>query len=79
VKLSISSRTGSSKAGRIGEGGGDVGGLSVGVLRSGTAELVDLNPMLTLGSAGLKQPRGEPGSNDGIDGVEQNVVEVETL
>jgi hypothetical protein len=32
--------------------------------------------MVTLGIAGLKGLGGEPGVNDGIDGVEQDVVEV---
>jgi hypothetical protein len=59
-----------------GAAGGGAGGLSVGVLWSGTIAPVLSDPIVTLGSAGMKGLGGDPGVNDGIDGVAGEVLEV---
>ncbi len=60
-----------------GAGGGAAGGVSAAVLWKGaTAPVVDTGTNVKLGTQGAKGIGGKPGSNDGIDGLAQDVVEV---
>ncbi len=62
-----------------GAGGGAAGGVSVAVLWKGAAAMapvVDTGTAVSLGAKGAKGIGGKAGSNDGIDGVAQDVVEV---
>jgi hypothetical protein len=55
--------------------GGGAGGISVGVLWTGeTAPVVDSATMTSLGMPGAKGMGGDPGTNDGIDGVAEDVL-----
>ncbi|MBK8997615.1 MAG: hypothetical protein IPM35_17945 [Myxococcales bacterium] len=59
-----------------GAGGGGAGGISVSVLWKGTAApTIDGSAKLTFGKKGTKGTGGKAGSNDGIDGVAQNVLQ----
>lgn len=60
-----------------GAGGGGAGGISVPVVWKGTAApTIDGSAKLTFGKKGNKGIGGKAGSNDGIDGVAQNVLQV---
>ncbi|MCL4756376.1 MAG: PE-PGRS family protein, partial [Myxococcales bacterium] len=60
-----------------GAGGGGAGGISVAVVWKGTAApTLDGSAKVTLGNKGTKGAGGKPGTNDGIDGVAQNTLEV---
>lgn len=59
-----------------GAGGGGAGGISVPVVWKGTAApTIDGSAKLTFGKKGNKGIGGKAGSNDGIDGVAQNVLQ----
>ena len=59
-----------------GAGGGAAGGISAAVVWKGAAApSVDTGTKVTLGTKGGKGIGGKAGSNDGIDGVAQDVVE----
>jgi hypothetical protein len=62
--------------GRGGAGGGGAGGISVGVLWRGESGPSILGNEYTLGSPGAKGIGGEPGVNDGIEGVAEEVLEI---
>ncbi len=62
--------------GNGGAGGGGAGGVSAGIVHKGTAPTVDSNTTITPGKKGAPGIGGKPGSNDGIDGLAQDVVEV---
>ena len=62
-----------------GAGGGAAGGISVAVVWKGAAALapsIDASTKVTLGALGTKGIGGKAGSNDGIDGLAQDVLEV---
>lgn len=69
---------GSGAAGGTGAaGGGGAGGISVAIVWKGTgAPNVDGGAKYTLGKKGLKGDGGKAGSNDGIDGLSQQSLEV---
>ena len=58
-----------------GASGGGAGGISVGLVWNGEEPMIDA-PMFTLGSAGGRGIGGDPGNNDGVDGVAREVLEV---
>jgi hypothetical protein len=60
-----------------GTGAGGVGGISVGVLYSGPQPTLDsaTTAAITVSTAGTKGVGGIPGTNDGIDGVAQPVLQ----
>jgi hypothetical protein len=57
-----------------GSSGGGAGGISVGILWSGEAP-VQIDVASALGDPGARGIGGEPGENDGVAGVAQNVLE----
>ena len=62
-----------------GAGGGAAGGVSAGIVWKGAATIapvVDGSTTITFGAKGDKGVGGKAGTNDGIDGVAQDVVEV---
>lgn len=63
------------KGGAGGAGGGGAGGISVGIAYQGTAPIPAAST-ITVGSSGTKGLGGVPGTNDGIDGKAQPVLEV---
>lgn len=65
------------QGGTGGDGGGGAGGVSVGVAWAGDFEpAVDTDTVITLGDPGAAGVGGDPGNNDGIAGVSQEVLEV---
>jgi hypothetical protein len=62
--------------GKGGAGGGGAGGISVGILWSGDDEPVRSGGMITVGTAGSAGIGGDPGNNDGISGVAEQVLQV---
>ncbi|MEP7049163.1 MAG: hypothetical protein ABJB12_02370 [Pseudomonadota bacterium] len=63
--------------GNGGAGGGAAGGISVGIAYVGTtAPLPDSATTLTTGTAGATGLGGVPGTNDGINGKAQNILEI---
>ena len=66
------------KGGNGGSSGGGAGGISVGILYTGTRPTTDVatDAKIATGAAGTKGIGGSPGTNDGIDGVAQAVLEV---
>jgi hypothetical protein len=62
--------------GRGGAGGGGAGGISVGVLWSGEAGPTMYRNEFWRGNPGAKGIGGEPGVNDGIDGIQDKELEV---
>jgi len=64
------------KGGSGGAGGGAAGGISVGIAYQGTAPMPDAATAITVGTSGTKGLGGVPGTNDGIDGQAQNILEV---
>ncbi len=65
------------KGGAGGAGGGGAGGISVGILYKGTKPTTDAatDGKITVGTKGNKGIGGAPGTNDGIDGVAQAVLQ----
>lgn len=63
------------KGGNGGAGGGAAGGISVGILWSGTSVPTQANLSVTTGTPGAKGIGGDAGVNDGIVGVAQNELE----
>jgi len=61
--------------GKGGTSGGGAGGISVGVLWSGELEPTLTDNEFTLGEAGAIGLGGDPGVNDGIVGLAQEVLE----
>jgi hypothetical protein len=61
--------------GRGGAGGGGAGGISVGILWTGDDEPMRTGGMITVGMAGSSGIGGDPGNNDGIAGVAEQVLE----
>src|SRR6478736_3942086 len=59
-----------------GAGGGAAGGISVGIAYQGTAPTPDAATTITVGMSGTKGLGGVPGTNDGIDGKAQSILEV---
>ncbi|MFO0567358.1 MAG: hypothetical protein U0263_16995 [Polyangiaceae bacterium] len=60
-----------------GAGGGGAGGVSIAVMWKGAAApSVDASAKVTLGKKGNKGTGGKAGSNDGIDGLSQQTLEV---
>ncbi len=59
-----------------GAGGGGAGGISVGILWSGDAAPVRQSGTIVTGIAGAKGIGGDPGNNDGVGGVAQQVLEM---
>jgi hypothetical protein len=57
-------------------GGGGAGGISAGVVWSGDAAPSLTGTTRSLGLPGAKGLGGEPGTNDGIDGVAEDVIEM---
>src|SRR6185369_23703 len=64
------------KGGSGGAGGGAAGGISVGIAYQGTATTPDAATTITVGTSGTKGLGGVPGTNDGIDGKAQSILEV---
>jgi hypothetical protein len=65
------------KGGSGGKGGGGAGGSSLGVAWAGIFEpTIGSDTTTALGNPGTGGVGGEPGNNDGIDGVAQEVLEV---
>jgi hypothetical protein len=62
--------------GKGGASGGGAGGISVGVLWNGEVGPSIGGTEYMLGTPGAKGIGGEPGVNDGIDGVAEEVLEV---
>jgi hypothetical protein len=62
--------------GRGGAGGGGAGGISVGILWSGSDAPMRTGGTITVGEAGRAGVGGDPGNNDGIAGVADQVLEV---
>jgi hypothetical protein len=63
--------------GQGGAGGGGAGGISVAILWSGDVELVvDETTQRMVGTAGDPGIGGDPGNNDGIPGVAEEILEV---
>jgi hypothetical protein len=63
------------KGGKGGSGGGAAGGISVGVLWSGSSVPSQTNLSVTTGTPGAKGIGGDAGQNDGITGVSQDELE----
>jgi hypothetical protein len=59
-----------------GASGGGAGGISAGIVHKGDAPTTDTIDY-AIGQAGTKGDGGIPGTNDGVDGVAENVVEVQ--
>ena len=64
------------KGGSGGAGGGAAGGISVGIAYQGTTPTPDAATTITVGMSGTKGLGGVPGTNDGIDGKAQSILEV---
>ncbi len=64
------------KGGAGGAGGGGAGGVSAGIVSRGAAPVPDLKTHISTGLAGTKGVGGLAGSNDGIDGKAQAILEV---
>lgn len=64
------------KGGAGGAGGGAAGGISVGIAYQGSAPSPDPATTISVGTSGTKGLGGVPGTNDGIDGKAQNILEV---
>jgi len=64
------------KGGKGGAGGGAAGGISAGIAYQGTAPTPDAATTITVGMSGTKGFGGVPGTNDGIDGKAQSILEV---
>jgi len=65
------------KGGDGGSGGGAAGGISAGIAYVGTsAPTPDSETIITTGTAGAKGIGGVPGTNDGIAGVKQDVLQI---
>jgi hypothetical protein len=64
------------QGGRGGHGGGGAGGISVGVAWAGDFEPTVEETAITFGVAGVAGIGADPGNNDGIAGVAQEVLEV---
>jgi len=64
------------KGGQGGAGGGAAGGISVGIAYQGAMPVADSDTTMATGVAGTKGIGGVPGTNDGIDGVKQDVLQV---
>ena len=59
-------------------GGGGAGGISVAVLWKGSAApTIDSGATLTPGTKGAAGVGGKAGSNDGVDGVAQKLLQVQ--
>ena len=63
------------KGGSGGASGGAAGGISVGIAYQGTAPVPDAKTTITTGMFGTKGIGGVPGTNDGIDGKAQDILE----
>jgi hypothetical protein len=63
------------KGGNGGSGGGAAGGISVGVLWSGSSAPSQTNLSITTGTRGARGIGGDAGQNDGITGVSQDELE----
>ena len=64
------------RGGNGGASGGGAGGISVGIVWTGVAEPLQTQVTFQTGAPGEGGIGGEPGVNDGIDGVAQDVLEV---
>jgi hypothetical protein len=64
------------KGGDGGASGGGAGGISVGIVWKGAVAPTLTNTTSTTGQAGAKGVGGAPGTNDGIVGVKQDVLQV---
>lgn len=64
------------KGGDGGAGGGGAGGISAGIVWTGEAAPNVIDPTFMLGSAGLPG-EGGAGTNDGVPGVAEEVLEVQ--
>ena len=64
------------KGGKGGASGGAAGGVSLGIAYQGMAPTTDTETLFVTGAAGAKGIGGAPGTNDGIAGVKQDVLEV---
>jgi hypothetical protein len=62
------------KGGNGGSGGGAAGGISVGIVWQGTSAPTQTDVTFTEGALGTKGIGGSAGTNDGIDGVAQDVL-----
>lgn len=68
---------GGGEGGKGGDGGGGAGGVSAGVAWAGDFEpTVDTDTVITLGDPGAAGVGGDPGNNDGVEGVAQEILEV---
>jgi len=65
------------KGGAGGASGGGAGGVSVGIVWKGTTAPTVRNTTTTTGKAGAKGIGGVPGTNDGVVGVKQDVLNVQ--
>ncbi len=61
------------KGGNGGSGGGAAGGISVGIAWSGSAAPTQTSVTFTEGALGAKGKGGSAGTNDGIDGIAQDI------
>ena len=67
---------GGGRGGNGGASGGGAGGVSVGILWSGDHLPAQIEISFELGAPGVGGIGGEPGVNDGVNGIAQDVFEV---